>query len=214
MGYDFSAVSVLVVDDHDYMRRLLASVLKALSFGRVDVAEDARDALDQMRNHMPEIVVTDYLMEPMDGIELVRKIRTDPDVPNPFVPVIMITGLAEQRRVAAARMAGITEFLAKPFTLATLCGRISHVVEDPRNFVRTATYFGPDRRRHASDGYVGPERRKNTGTEHIIKPKHPEPANSRILHGRDMTPSDRFSSANWSNLRRNAAFSRSPAFSA
>ena len=209
MSYDFSAVSVLVVDDHDYMRRLLASVLKALSFGRVEVAEDARDALHHVRLHMPEIIITDYLMEPMDGIELVRKLRTDPDVPNPFVPVLMITGLAEPSRVAAARNAGVTEFLAKPFTVTALCNRLSYMVEQPRNFVRTATYFGPDRRRHDSEAYTGPERRKNPNAEHVVNPSSAR--DNRIFRSAAETRPYEMLSSTFKALRQRPTPSWSPA---
>jgi DNA-binding response OmpR family regulator len=88
---------------------------------------------------------------------------------NPFVPIIMLTGHSEKRRVTAARDAGVTEFLAKPLSAKALYERIVNVVVNPRPFVKTRTYFGPDRRRNAGAGtYAGPERRKG-GKADIIK---------------------------------------------
>jgi DNA-binding response OmpR family regulator len=79
---------------------------------------------------------------------------------NPFAPIIMLTGHTEKTRVAAARDAGATEFLAKPISAKALYQRILNVVANPRPFIKTKTYFGPDRRRNPNGNYAGPERRK------------------------------------------------------
>ena len=72
----------------------------------------------------------------------------------------MLTGHSEKKHVMAARDAGVTEFLAKPLSAKALYERILNIVMNPRPFVRTKTYFGPDRRRGAASNYAGPERRK------------------------------------------------------
>jgi two-component system chemotaxis response regulator CheY len=72
----------------------------------------------------------------------------------------MITGHTEKNRVTDARDSGITEFLAKPISAKALYQRIVNVVAHPRPFIRTKSYFGPDRRRNTSAGYAGPERRR------------------------------------------------------
>jgi DNA-binding response OmpR family regulator len=95
----------------------------------------------------------------MDGIALTRHIRTSENSPNPFMPIIMVTGHTERARVEEARDAGVTEFLAKPVTPKNLYSRIAEIVERPRAFVRTESYFGPDRRRKTLDSYGGPWRR-------------------------------------------------------
>src|SRR6185437_7982299 len=79
---------------------------------------------------------------------------------NPYVAIIMLTGHSEKKRVVAARDAGITEFLAKPISAKGLYQRIVNVVANPRPFIKTKTYFGPDRRRNVNPNYVGTERRK------------------------------------------------------
>jgi two-component system, chemotaxis family, chemotaxis protein CheY len=87
---------------------------------------------------------------------------------NPYVPIIMLTGHSEKKRVMSARDAGITEFLAKPISAKALYQRILNVVANPRPFIKTKNYFGPDRRRNVNPNYVGPERRKG-GNADVIK---------------------------------------------
>jgi DNA-binding response OmpR family regulator len=79
----------------------------------------------------------------------------------------MVTGHTEKDRVTAARDAGVTEFLAKPISAKALYERIVNVVANPRPFIKTKTYFGPDRRRNSNSNYVGPERRKDGPAEVI-----------------------------------------------
>ena len=85
-------------------------------------------------------------MPVFDGIELTRMIRQPDTSPNPFVPIIMITGYAERNRVFEARDAGVSEMLVKPISAKGLYARIAKVVLNPRPFIRTDHYFGPDRR--------------------------------------------------------------------
>ena len=80
----------------------------------------------------------------------------------------MLTGHSEKKRVVSARDAGVTEFLAKPISAKGLYQRIVNVVANPRPFIKTKTYFGPDRRRNVNPNYVGTERRKG-GKADVIK---------------------------------------------
>jgi two-component system chemotaxis response regulator CheY len=93
-------------------------------------------------------------------LEFTREVRTAPGSPNPFIPIVMITGHTEKHRVQAARDAGITEFLAKPFTAQSLFAHLAIIIEHPRPFVRCPGYFGPDRRRKTIEDYAGPWRRQ------------------------------------------------------
>jgi DNA-binding response OmpR family regulator len=97
-------------------------------------------------------------MEGMSGVDLVRMLRGDPLSPNPFVPVIMLTGHTSPEHVRQARDAGVNEFIAKPVSVKTMMSRLAAVIEHPRPFVRTSRYFGPCRRRR-QDEHQGPERR-------------------------------------------------------
>jgi DNA-binding NarL/FixJ family response regulator len=94
-----------------------------------------------------------------DGIAFLRKLRHETESPSPYVPVIMLTAHSERARVEAARDAGVTEFCAKPVTAAEMIRKVAAVIDHPRHFVRSDSYFGPDRRRRADPSYRGPERR-------------------------------------------------------
>jgi len=160
-GAGFENLNALIVEDNQHMRSLLRALLN--SAGIKDVAEAAhgQGGLEVLRERKSDLVLTDMIMKPMDGLELTRLIRNDERSPNPFVPIIMISGHTEKYKVEAARDAGVTEFLAKPITAQNLFARIAEIVERPRAFVRCDNYFGPDRRRHQNDDYPGPWRRKD-----------------------------------------------------
>jgi DNA-binding response OmpR family regulator len=117
---------------------------------------------------MPDIVLTDWAMPIFDGLELTRMIRQPGANANPYAPIIMLTGHSEKKRVVAARDAGVTEFLAKPISAKALYQRILNVVANPRPFIKTKSYFGPDRRRIVNPNYIGMERRKG-GKADVIR---------------------------------------------
>ena len=122
-------------------------------------ASDGAEALRSLREAPADIALVDLNMAPLDGVAFTRAVRTAPDSPDVYLPIIMLTGHVDRERVMAARDAGVTEFLLKPLTLANLIGRMEAVIHRPRPFVRTATYFGPDRRRRADPDHPGPHRR-------------------------------------------------------
>jgi len=153
-------VSFLIVDPNAFMRLLVKNVLNVFSAAKFIDATDGADAFKAMLSFAPDIILTEWMMDPLDGLDFTRLVRTGKDSPNPFVPVIMMTAYSEMHRVAEARDSGITEFIAKPLSAKTLVTRVSAVIERPRAFVRSPGYFGPDRRRRTSD-YKGPERRKS-----------------------------------------------------
>jgi two-component system chemotaxis response regulator CheY len=158
---------MLLVDDNHHMRVLLTEILRAIGVKNVFEAADGAEALQMMRSHQIDIVMTDLAMQPLDGIDFVRLLRNSQDSPNPMVPVIMITGHSTMRRVNEARDVGVTEFLSKPVTARGVIERISRVVDHPRPFVRTSEYFGPDRRRREDASYPGPYRRKSDKSTEI-----------------------------------------------
>ena len=156
---DLQKVSVLIVDDNPHMRKLVSTLLHGLGFKDVREALDGADAFKEMKLNPPDIVVCDWVMSPLDGIDFVRLIRTAPDSPNPYVPIIMLTGHSEREKVTEARDAGVNEFLVKPISAKGLYARIYTIIEHPRPFIKSKTYFGPDRRRSTAP-YAGAERRK------------------------------------------------------
>lgn len=160
MAFDFKKLSVLVVEDTAPMRKLLASVLETMEVGLVYTANDGQQGYEQVKKFNPDIVIADWHMMPVNGIELTREIRTNTLSPNRLVPVILVTGYSAMSRVAEARDAGVTEFLVKPFSANDLARRLAYVISKPRDFVDCTSYFGPDRRRRAASAdYRGPLRR-------------------------------------------------------
>jgi len=155
----FEALKVLIVEDNQHMRVLLRSLLNSIGIREIHEAGNGVAALDVLKELKCDLVLSDLAMKPMDGLEFTREIRLSKRSINPFMPIIMITGHTEKHRVEAARHAGVTEFLAKPITPHSLYSRLAEIVERPRAFVRSESYFGPDRRRKALEHYAGPWRR-------------------------------------------------------
>jgi DNA-binding response OmpR family regulator len=118
-----------------------------------------------MKNQDIDIIMTDLSMQPLDGIDFTRLVRRSKDSPNPMCPIIMITGHSTLQRVHEARDAGVNEFLAKPLAAKGVIERLNQVVEHPRPYVRTDSYFGPDRRRRADPNFSGPFRRESDGAK-------------------------------------------------
>jgi CheY-like chemotaxis protein len=164
---DFNRLRFLVVDDNAHMRRILRTLLHGFGARDVFEAEDGATGLEAFTHHAPDIVICDWAMPIFDGLELMQMIRQPGANANPYVPIIMMTGHSEKKRVTAARDAGVTEFLAKPISAKALHQRIINIVANPRPFIKTKTYFGPDRRRNVSANYSGPERRKGGKAEVI-----------------------------------------------
>ncbi len=156
---DITGIHFLIVEDSKHMRTLIKTILGSFGCRQIAEADDGADAFTVMKNFPPDIVICDWEMEPLDGIEFVRMVRTSSDSPNPLVPIIMVTAYTEASRVSEARDAGINEFLGKPISATTLYSRVKAIIEKPRAFIRAGAYVGPDRRRRVSDNYPGTNRR-------------------------------------------------------
>lgn len=165
MAFKFDRLSVLVVEDTLPMQKLIVSVLESLGVGHVYSADSGERGFEIFKRVNPDIVISDWHMVPMDGIALTREIRKNMLSPNRMVPVVLVTGYSAIARVAEARDAGVTEFLVKPFSANDLAKRIAYVINKPRDFIDSSTYFGPDRRRRASPDYKGPWRRAGDESE-------------------------------------------------
>ena len=164
-GYRFDRLKVLVIDDNVHMRKLVVTILQAFGTVQIYEAADAQNAWSIAREMNPDVVFVDWMLEGMSGLEFVRMMRTSPASPNPFAPMIMLTGYTQMDHVIQARDAGVNEFLAKPVSVKAVMARLTSVIEQPRAFVRTKAYFGPCRRRRGREEYRGPERRAETRDE-------------------------------------------------
>jgi CheY-like chemotaxis protein len=157
-------LAFLVVDDNANMAMIVRTILKNFGIVHVYEARDVGEAFAIVRQYAIDVVILDYNLGFMDGVEFVKLMRNASDSPNPYLPIIMLTAYTEHYRVETARDAGVNEFCAKPVTAIEIYRKICKVIEHPRPFIRTAIYFGPDRRRHdLGEAYKGPERRGPAG---------------------------------------------------
>ena len=155
-------LNVLIVDDNKHMITIVKTLLRGFGISHFLEANDAAEAVDLVRSEHIDFIIVDYLMEILDGTDFVRLVRTGEDSPNPFVPIIMLTAYSERSKVIAARDAGVTEFCCKPVTANELYRKVQSIVNNPRPFIRTNNFFGPDRRRMKNSTYRGPERRQDS----------------------------------------------------
>lgn len=112
----------------------------------------------------PDVLITDLAMGPVSGIAFTEQVRRGAGSPNPYQRILLMTGYSDQHRVAAARDAGVNGVLAKPISARTLLEKVHFILNDRRPFVRSASFFGPDRRHGAAPGFAGPYRRR---TDHL-----------------------------------------------
>lgn len=117
----------LVVDDFSTMRRIVRNLLKELGFANVDEAEDGQIALQKLQGGGFEFVVTDWNMPNMDGLTLLKHVRSSPTLKH--LPVLMITAEAKKENIIAAAQAGASGYIVKPFTAATLNEKMNKIFE-------------------------------------------------------------------------------------
>ncbi|MGH6827616.1 MAG: response regulator [Rhizomicrobium sp.] len=163
------ALRVLIVEDKQHMRLLLRALLSAAGVHEVCEANNGADGLTLLAERPRDLVLLDLAMEPMDGLEFTRTVRAGKK-PHCLVPIIVISGYTEQNRVAAARDAGVSEFLAKPITSKSLFARMDEILARPRRFVHHQNYCGPDRRRKPGENYRGPRRRSDDLDDLVLVP--------------------------------------------
>ena len=167
MSYSYDQLRVLVVEDNQHTRALIRSVLQNLGFnaGHIREAFDGLSALEELQKEAVHIVISDWRMEPMDGLTFVRTLRDPEKSPDPFVPVILCSAYTDQELIESARDIGINEIIAKPISIGNIKSRIHAILDKPRPFVNASNYFGPDRRRRRGPVTTGQERRGEPGTK-------------------------------------------------
>ena len=184
-AYDLSRLGALVVEDNDYIRQTLENLLFHFQFGRISTAKHGEEAVEYMKSTgssgnlaPPDIIFSDLVMSPVNGLLFLRWVRTSKESPNRMLPFIMLSGAADQAYVHSARDLGMTDFMAKPFSASTVYNHIVKVIEHPRQFVTTTNYFGPDRRRRKKVEMAREKRIKQEkdvtivySQEKVVKPK-------------------------------------------
>jgi DNA-binding response OmpR family regulator len=156
-NYNLQGISVLLVEQHDFMRRIIRQILRELGMRAIRETGDSDTAYQIFLKESVDLVLTDWAPG-LDGIYLLDKIRKSTESPNPFVPIVVVTANTEVRHVCHARDHGMTEYLAKPVSAKLIYRRICTVIERHRVFIKNRDFFGPDRRRRALQ-WSGDERR-------------------------------------------------------
>ncbi len=162
MSDGLSALRLLVIDDNAQMRIIIGSVLAGAGVAQIYYAPTGEEALRMLKHTQIDVAFVDFDMPKVNGLDFISAVRGSGAV-YATLPIIMLTGHADLKRLAAARDRGVTEFLRKPVTARSILDRLNSAIFHPRPFVRCDSYFGPDRRRKRTTPYEGPERRASAG---------------------------------------------------
>ncbi len=119
-------INVLIVDDYRTMLRIIRNLLKQLEFNNVNEAVDGQEALAKLRAGNFGLVISDWNMAPMTGLDLLKEVRADQRLKN--MPFIMITAESKTENVVAAKQAGVSNYIVKPFNAETLREKIEKVL--------------------------------------------------------------------------------------
>jgi two-component system, chemotaxis family, chemotaxis protein CheY len=138
---DFNLLRFLVVDDNALTRRVVRALLHSFGAPEVYEADDGAAGLEAVIHFMPDIVITDWVMPNLDGLELTRLIQQSGANADPYVPIIMLSSYSEPARITKALDAGVTQFLTKPISVQGLYDAIVTVVANPIAFHRDRELF-------------------------------------------------------------------------
>jgi len=159
MAQKLSDLSVLIVDGNAHHRAIVSEILRAAGFTRIFTAENSGEALQELKMWQPRVVIMEWALAPIDGIELTKRIRRGENGVDRTAPIVMLTARNTVADVEVARMAGVHEYAIKPVSSTALLTRIEAAAVRPRRFVDSPVYVGPCRRRKKNDEYKGPRRR-------------------------------------------------------
>lgn len=159
MPLNFEKLHILVVEDIYAMQEIIAQMLMAMGVGKVSKAQNGKDGYDMYNYLKPDLIITDWHMPKMNGYEMIEKIRKSKDSHDRSIPIILLTGYCSEKRINIARNAGVTEFLAKPFSAEELSKRITYIIANPRDFIAIPNFIGPDRRRKQNKNFSGSSNR-------------------------------------------------------
>ncbi len=171
MSYDFSLLTIMLVEDNAHMRKLVREILSGFNIRNVRSFATAEDAIKGMTSDSFDLAFIDLHLEEASGLDLTRWIRNSKHSADRFLPVIMITGHSERNRVEEARDAGINEFLVKPISGQAIYDKLSQTIENPRSYINLDGYFGPDRRRRHNPEQAKACRRKDDVGEKMSEEK-------------------------------------------
>jgi len=161
--HSFAKLDVLVCDPNQHMGTLIGQMLRHLKVHAVEEAQSANAALASLTNRKFGVILLDDQLGPTDSVELIRALRANENGLNRATPVVMMSSAPDAARILAARDAGVTEFLRKPFAAAHVESRLNSIFGAPREFVAGGGYQGPDRRRRRAE-FKGGDRRGGADT--------------------------------------------------
>lgn len=150
------SLSVLVIDDNPYTRKIVRNLLLNLGVKNINEAGDGVAGLDAIRAFGPDVVILDWEMPLLNGAELVRIVRSPGAFPMPHVPIIMLSAHGERWRVVEAARIGVNEYLVKPVSAKALFDRLMSIVVKPRPVVQVGDYYGPRPRIDLTDPVTEP----------------------------------------------------------
>ncbi|MEX0752729.1 MAG: response regulator [Xanthobacteraceae bacterium] len=145
------SLGVLVVDDNQYMRKLVRNLLVNIGIKKVFEAGDGIAGLEAIRTVQPDLVILDWEMPLLNGPELVRIVRSPGVFPMPDLPIIMLSAHGERWRVVEAVRLGVNEYMVKPVSANGLLERIVSIIAKPRPIVQLGDYYGPEPRKFYPD---------------------------------------------------------------
>lgn len=179
--YDLERFHILLVEDNGYIRNVLEDLFRQFRVGRVATASNGQEAIEYLQmvskqgaaaRRDLDIVISDMIMAPINGLLLLRWLRSAKDSPNRFLPFIMLSGAADSEYVISARESGVTEFMAKPFSARSIYRFVLEIIDFPRQFVATGQYFGPDRRRREVPSGTAERRVRKESDVTIVRNTH------------------------------------------
>jgi len=139
-------INILIVDSNAYMRRLTRMMLQNLGAKSVIEAGDGLAALEAIRACDPDVMIIDWDMPVLNGLEVMRIVRSPGLFPRPDIPIIMLTSRTQRRVVAEALRTGVHEFLVKPTSHKLLRDRLTSIVAKPRRMLRLGDFYVPEPR--------------------------------------------------------------------
>lgn len=141
------SVRACVVEDNIHMARIVSEILRGFGLHDTEIFQDPTQALRHCEDIRFDLIILDYQMPTVDGVDFTRLVRRSQNGKNVFTPIILLSAYTEAWRVVAARDAGVTEVCAKPIAARELWSKLAHITNRQRAFVRSSDFWGPDRRR-------------------------------------------------------------------
>jgi len=152
---DFTRLTVLLVENNPYVRTLIREMLTAFGVHRISEAGTVRDAVRIVEKVPLDLVILDFFLDRIDGADFTRMVRGNEAGINRQTPILLLTAMPNQSKVARMRDCGVNVIVAKPVAPRTLFNHIREIVDRPREFIVCDSYVGPCRRRRQME--VPPE---------------------------------------------------------